>query len=222
MRKAVPLSCSDRLPAVMPSLGVRRCRRKPPPAARGDVEFVGHDLRQRGEDALAEFHLAGEHGDGAVRADAQPGVEASVGVEAAGQGRRRLRVQAAEREQHEQRAALQQGAARDGGVHHSALSAAARRIALRMRVWVPQRQRLSAIALRIWSSLGAACGPAGLGGEDHPRAAVAALRGLLLDEGALQRVRPLRRAERFQRDVMRRCARGAGGHRARTAWAGRR
>ena len=47
------------------------------------IEFFRRDLRQRGEDALAEFDLAGEDGDGAVRIDAQPGIEPAVARQAA-------------------------------------------------------------------------------------------------------------------------------------------
>ena len=59
------------------------------------VELLGRDLRQRGEDALPEFDLAGENGGGAVGVDAQPGARACGWFEAAREPRRLLRQSAA-------------------------------------------------------------------------------------------------------------------------------
>ena len=42
---------------------------------KGNVEFFGRDLLERGLEALAEFGLAGEHGDAAVGIDPDPGIE---------------------------------------------------------------------------------------------------------------------------------------------------
>ena len=50
------------------------------------VEFLGGDLRQRGDDALTEFHLAGAHRRAAIGRDADPGIEHAVAVEATRQG----------------------------------------------------------------------------------------------------------------------------------------
>ena len=54
-------------------------------AGGGDVELLGDDLDERGFEALAELGLAGEGGDGAVRADVDPGDEERGGLEAAGE-----------------------------------------------------------------------------------------------------------------------------------------
>src|SRR5215210_7274990 len=67
-RTAVPLSCTDWLPAVWPS------------------------LRERGADALPELNLAAENSHRAVRIDAQPRVEQAVGVQTARQSRCSLSV----------------------------------------------------------------------------------------------------------------------------------
>ncbi len=54
------------------------------------VELFGRDLRERGQDALAELDLAGEDGGGAVGIDAEPGVEHAIVLQAAGKPRRLL------------------------------------------------------------------------------------------------------------------------------------
>ena len=56
-------------------------------ARQRQIEFLGRDLPERGQDALPELDLAGEDGGGAVGVDADPGVEHAVVVEAAGQPR---------------------------------------------------------------------------------------------------------------------------------------
>ena len=61
-----------------------------------DVEFIGGDLRQRGGDALPEFHLAGEHRDAAIAVDRQPAAEHAIVLQAAGQARRARRLLCAE------------------------------------------------------------------------------------------------------------------------------
>ncbi len=79
--------------------------------------------------------------------------------------------------------------------------AAARLTARTMRAWVPQRQRLLASACLICASLGfLLVGEERRRFHDHAVDAVAALGGLFLDEGALHRMRLLRRAEAFERD----------------------
>ena len=55
------------------------------------IELLGRDLRQGGEDALPQLHLAGEDGGGAVGIDREPGAEQPVGLQAARQPRRFLR-----------------------------------------------------------------------------------------------------------------------------------
>ena len=95
MRNAVPLFSTDWLPAVWPSFGR-------PAGVAGDhldaverqVELLGRDLGERGQDALAELDLAGEDGRGAVGVDADPAVELAVVLQAAGQPRRLLRERA--------------------------------------------------------------------------------------------------------------------------------
>ena len=52
------------------------------------IEFFGGDLRERGQDALPEFDLAGEHGRCVVWIDAEPRIQEAVAVEAARQRRR--------------------------------------------------------------------------------------------------------------------------------------
>ncbi len=59
-------------------------------ARQRQVELLGGDLRQRGDDALAELDLAGAHRCAAVGRDANPGVEHAVAIKAARQGGRLL------------------------------------------------------------------------------------------------------------------------------------
>ena len=54
-------------------------------ACKGQVEFFGGDLRQGGDDALADFDLAGVHRHAAVGVEFEPLPEAAVDVQAAGQ-----------------------------------------------------------------------------------------------------------------------------------------
>ena len=75
-RRAAPECWIERLPAVVPSSGLM-----PVTAAiirdpcRDDVQFLGGHLGQRGEHALAELHLARTHLDHAARQHAQPVAE---------------------------------------------------------------------------------------------------------------------------------------------------
>ena len=70
----------DRLPAVIPSSGLRSgCRRGHSDPVHVDVQFLGGHLRQRGEDALAELDLAGPDLDRCRRADPQPVAKTRVG-----------------------------------------------------------------------------------------------------------------------------------------------
>src|SRR6185503_17798425 len=126
------------------------------------VELLRRDLRQRREDALAELDLAGEHRRGAVGIDAKPGIEPAVGLQAARQSwwpglRLRQDLDWRKRKgQHDAAHAFGKAAARQGrSVHDQVLpsSLAARSTAPMMRLWVPQRQRLPASAVRTSASL---------------------------------------------------------------------
>ena len=89
---AAPLSSIERLPEVKPSSGVRAVSPEIMTMLRRlHAELFRRDLRQRGEDALAELDLAGEDGGGAVGIDAQPGIEHAVARKAAGQRARAAR-----------------------------------------------------------------------------------------------------------------------------------
>ena len=89
-RSAVPLFSIDWLPAVCPSSGdsavsaEKICTRDS-----AQVELLGGDLPERGQDALPELDLAGVDGGVAVAADPHPGLQRTVVVEAARQPRRR-------------------------------------------------------------------------------------------------------------------------------------
>ena len=56
-------------------------------ARKCDIELLGDNLRQRGEDALADLDLARGNLDEALGAKAQPLREAPVDAQASGQGR---------------------------------------------------------------------------------------------------------------------------------------
>ena len=86
MRSAVPLFSTDWLPAVWPSFGVRPVSPEIiVMRASGRSSSSAAIWRERGEDALPELDLAGEHGRRAVGIDADPGIEPAVGLQAAGQ-----------------------------------------------------------------------------------------------------------------------------------------
>jgi hypothetical protein len=72
----VPLFSIDWLPAVTPSFGVFSV---------SPEIILRRDLRQSSHDALAELDLAGADRGVAVGADANPGIEQAVVVEAAGE-----------------------------------------------------------------------------------------------------------------------------------------
>ena len=123
-----------------------------------NIQLFGGDLRDGGDDALAEFDLAAEHGDRAVGVEAHPAVEPRIGLEALRQ---------------------------DRGAHRAA--PAARLIARRMRTCVPQRHRLRSRACAISASVGAGFSrEQRLGRHDDAVDAVAALHRLLVDERLLQ------------------------------------
>jgi hypothetical protein len=136
--------------------------------ARGlDHQLFGRHLDERGLDALYELGLAGENGDAAIGADADPGIEHRLVVQAA----RELAGLRARQTRQERKADDECAAARDEaapvhgcghrapthGCGHSAPthgSRAARSTARRIRMWVPQRQRFPLICLRISALVG--------------------------------------------------------------------
>ena len=141
---------------------------------RRDAELLGRHHGEGGAEALAELRLAGEDGDLALRADADPGIEHRGVGERAGEllglGRLLRGSEAAEREADDEpaRAGGEKAAPGQKGVHSSAsasasaawlISSRARRMARRMRICVPQRQRLYSSACRIAASsaVGLAC-----------------------------------------------------------------
>ena len=160
MRSAVPLSWMDRLPEVTPSLGVRAvspetsCRRSGSTSSSSDTICVSAVRMPCPSSTLPVKKVTVP--SALMRSHAS---RRRLVLRLPGQGSRRLgkqRLRAGQAEGHEQRAALQEAAAGEGDVHHSTSVPAARWIALMMRVCVPQRHRLLAMALRICSSLG--CG----------------------------------------------------------------
>ena len=53
-------------------------------AGERQIELLGRDLRERGENALPQLDLAGEDGGGAVGVDADPAVELAIVLQTAG------------------------------------------------------------------------------------------------------------------------------------------
>ncbi len=129
-------------------------------ACEREVEFLGRDLRQRGQDALPELDLAGEDRGAAVRADADPAIKPAVGLQAAGETRRFLPARdtwiEGEGNHDGAEARRELPPVKTGSVHGQVLpfAWAARMTARTMRLWVPQRQRLAASAERTSCSLG--------------------------------------------------------------------
>ena len=94
MRSALPESMTDRLPAVNPSSGLAvGARGHDVDAGPGDVQLLGGDLTESGDDALTELDLADPDLDVAVAPEADPLRQERVGAEALperhGTGRRR-------------------------------------------------------------------------------------------------------------------------------------
>src|SRR5262249_9667362 len=122
------------------------------------VQLLGRDLGERRDDALPKLHLAGEDRHLAVGADADPGIEHAVGLEAAWQPGPLLAECKAWCEAERQDDAAEAGCeiTPRERVHDHVLPLAwtARRTARTMRLWVPQRQRLLASAARTSCSLG--------------------------------------------------------------------
>ena len=151
---------TDRLPAVRPSSGPSVvCAGDHPDAGQRQAELVGGDLRERGEDALAELDLADVDVDG-PSATVDPACQPRV-------GRRRARAASA----------------------HGRLPAPAS-TASTIRRWAPHRHRLrsSASATRSASASGSSSQQRGRAHHD-PGDAEAALRGLLVEDRLLHRVR---------------------------------
>src|SRR5713226_8820364 len=143
--------------------GARGVARNHVDAREIDLELVADDLGERGHDPLADLHLAGERGHGAVRVDTQPAVEHAIFLQASRQRRRRLGEPASERREREAHSEccglFEKAAPRDAlelAGAHGDISFAARWIARTIRLCVPQRQRLPASACRISGSVG--CG----------------------------------------------------------------
>src|SRR5207244_55744 len=91
-----------------------------------DIELVGRNLGQRGDDALADLDLAGAQYNEARGIEAQPARESWIGGEI--------------------------GRQLPGGSHVASL--AARSTARTIRLWAPQRHRLRSSAARTSASLG--------------------------------------------------------------------
>ena len=169
---SVPESCIDWLPEVTPSLGLRRRGRGTIRIAlEGDIEFLGGDLRQRRDDALPQFDLAGRDAHGPAARSAATATTRIV-LEAAGQRPRR------------------RGTRLMRGLRPTPPPRAARRA----RCGCGCRSGTdSCPAPRGFRPRWARDGGEQRRGADHDAAcAVAALRGLLVDEGLLQRMQASR------------------------------
>ena len=120
------------------------------------IELFGGDLRERGDDALPQLHLAGEDGRAAVCVDADPGIQLAIAIEATGEPLLFLCGDRIERErEHDSAETLGEIAAIDGDGHHVLpISLAARSTARTIRLCVPQRQRFAASAWRTSFSVG--------------------------------------------------------------------
>ena len=142
-----------------------------------DVELVGGDLQHRGQHPLADLDPAGRDRHTAGRRKPDPLIEPRI----AGEQRRQCRWCA-------HRAAPSRtygGGAFDGAQDADVAAAAADVVVERVGDLVPRRRRVM-VEQR-------------LGRDQDAGQAIAALAGLLVEKGLLQRVRPLRRAEPFDR-----------------------
>src|SRR5665811_54035 len=130
-------------------------------------KLLGADLLEGSQDAVADLHAPGKEGDVAILVDAQPAVElrGKIALLVGGplrifrlfrSGERRSCPPRQREADHDGPSALQEATTGNDGAAHDVVtpSLAARFTARRMRVWVPQRQRLPASALRISSSPG--------------------------------------------------------------------
>src|SRR5262249_47995548 len=129
----------DRLAAGGYSL-VGACRsggRKQSHARDVDVELVGSDLGQRGNDALSDLDLARTELDCSIATDAQPLRQPRVALQAGWQLR-----------------GAGSGELSAGRCHAARASLAARSTARTTRLWAPQRQRLRSSAALTSASVG--------------------------------------------------------------------
>ena len=196
----------DRLTAGgLPLVGRQRgVGRKDLHPRRREIELLGGDLPERGQDALPELDLAGVDRGVAVAADPDPGLQRTIVVEAARQPRRLpwARSSAGSSEKASTRPPrplvkprrVRVGAfmvtpphlfagPHDGGDNPVVGTAAAEMTGQRLADIGVGRTRFLIQQF--------------LGLHDHAVDAIAALRGLLVDEGLLQRMRLLDGAERL-------------------------
>ncbi len=131
------------------------------------LELVGQHLRERGVDPLSHLDLAGEAGDAAVLADAQEGVVVVgqlAGEAARCRGLLGPEIAAGDGDEDAAPEQLEEAAAADGGgrvdtevvedlpcgrahdLASFAIFSATLSMAATMRLWAPQRQRLSSMA----------------------------------------------------------------------------
>ena len=129
-----------------------------PDASERQIDLLGGDLREGGENALPQFDFSREDGRGAVGVDANPAVELAIVLQAPGQPFLTEGKIGIERERHHERTkpAGETASRESGSVHRQVLPLAwaARSTARMIRLWVPQRQRLPASAARTSGSLG--------------------------------------------------------------------
>ena len=189
-----------------------------------DVELFRGDLLERRLDALAELGFAGEDGDRAVGVDADPGIQIGRLLKAARKRRRRRRCHCRRRSiaLRERRPADEKlttsapppastCAARDDGPFIALIRCLPRFGGIHQRLRRDARRAGSAYACRSGTRFGSSSGAdfrigrlrislqQRLRAHHHAGDAVAALRRLLLHEGALDRRRRLEGAEAFQR-----------------------
>ena len=119
------------------------------------VEFVGHDLPQRGCDAGPEIDLSGIEGHHSAAIDGQKGIDLGEGDGLGSLGKRFAGGADKRKADDERAAALEHVAPRSVNGHGCLPHApAARMTALTMRAWAPQRHRLLASASLTCASVG--------------------------------------------------------------------
>ena len=145
----------------------RGLARDDPQPGRGDIQLFSGDLRQRGEDALADLDLAGRKPHAARFLEADPCAEQRIVQQALRQAAARTRV----RRGHGSGSHLRAGA-RDRS-HDPVVRAAAAEVAVEGGGnLAPARPRIAREQRR--------------GGDQDARETVAALTGLFIEEGLLQ------------------------------------
>ena len=129
-----------------------------PDASERQIDLLGGDLREGGENTLTQFDLSREDGRGAVGIYANPAVEPAIVLQAPGQPFLTQGKIGIERESHHERTKPggETASRESGSVHPQVLPLAwaARSTARMIRLWVPQRQRLPASAARTSGSFG--------------------------------------------------------------------